>query len=182
MASKNSPTITLNLDFNVEKAKIQEISTLLDKNLSKGLKSGKGDSYFNNISTAVNQATREATQLYKALSKPLGSKNEAVKLGKSLETVFDGLEDKILSFQGNVSKTLNSIGNTEALRQIKALGNEISAMMDDYQQINKLNAIEGFPELPVEYIDGLLKETELWTKYNGLIWERSTNWRDYLIE
>ena len=140
MASKNSPTITLNLDFNVEKAKIQEISTLLDKNLSKGLKSGKGDSYFNNISTAVNQATREATQLYKALSKPLGSKNEAVKLGKSLETVFDGLEDKILSFQGNVSKTLNSIGNTEALRQIKALGNEISAMMDDYQQINKLNA------------------------------------------
>ena len=140
MANRNTQTITLNLDFNVEKAKITEISNLLDKNLSKGLKSGKGDSYFNNISTSVAQATREAAQLYKTLSKPLGSKNEAVKLGKSLEAVFDGLEDKLLSFQGNISKTLNSVGNTEALKQIKVLGDEISKMMDDYQQITKLNA------------------------------------------
>ena len=80
MANRKTPTITLNLDFNVEKAKIQEISSLLDKNLAKGLKSGKGDSYFNNISTSVAQVTREAAQLYKTLGKPLGSKNEAVKL------------------------------------------------------------------------------------------------------
>ena len=57
-----------------------------------------------------------------------------------------------------------------------------AVILNKLAQINKLNAIEGFPELPIEYMDGLLKETELWTKYNGLIWERSTNWRNYLIE
>ena len=39
-------------------------------------------------------------------------------------------------------------------------------------EINQLNIERGLPELPQEYIDGLLKETELWTRYHGLMWER----------
>ena len=140
MASRKTPTFTLNLDFNVEKTKLQEISNLLDKNLTKSLTSGKGESYINNITQAFSQTNREAQQLYKTLSKPMVSKSEATKLGSALENVFDNLDDKLLSFQGNISRTFNSIGNAETLKKIRTLGNEINKMLEDYQKINQLNA------------------------------------------
>lgn len=140
MASRKTPTFTLNLDFNVEKTKLQEISSLLDKNLSKSLTSGKGESYLNNITAAFTQSNRQAQQLYKTLSKPMVSKTEATKLGNTLENIFDNLDDKLLSFQGNVAKTFNSIGNAESLKKIRTLGNEINKMLEDYQKINQLNS------------------------------------------
>lgn len=140
MAGKHQQTFTLNLDFNVEKSKLNEIGALLDKNLSKKMGSGKGDSYIQNIATATSAATKEAIKLYKIMEKPIGSKAEAQKFGKTLEEVFGKLEDKILSFQGNITRTINSIGNSESLKQIRVLGNEISKMLDDYQEITKLNA------------------------------------------
>lgn len=140
MAGKYQQTFTLNLDFNVEKAKLNEIGALLDKNLSKKMGSGKGDNYLQNIVNTTSIATKEAIKLYKVMEKPIGSKAEAQKFGKTLEEVFGKLEDKILSLQGNVTRTMNSIGNTESLKQIRILGNEISKMLDDYQAITKLNA------------------------------------------
>ena len=79
MAAKNHK-ITLDLDFNVEKTKLQEISTLINKDLGKGMSSGKGGSYFNNISASVNQVYKEAAQLYKMFSKPI-----ALLMSESLE-------------------------------------------------------------------------------------------------
>lgn len=140
MAGKYQQTFTLNLDFNVEKAKINEIGALLDKNLGKKMGSGKGDSYLQNIATTASTAAKEATKLYKIMEKPIGSKAEAQKFGKTLEEVFEKFEDKILSLQGNVTRTMNSIGNAESLKQIRVLGNEISKMLDDYQTVTKLNA------------------------------------------
>ena len=140
MAGKYQQTFTLNLDFNVEKAKINEIGALLDKNLGKKMGSGKGDSYLQNIATAASTASKEATKLYKIMERPIGSKAEAQKFGKTLEEVFEKFEDKILSLQGNVTRTMNSIGNAESLKQIRVLGNEISKMLDDYQTVTKLNA------------------------------------------
>ena len=139
MAAKNHK-ITLDLDFNVEKTKLQEISTLINKDLGKGMSSGKGGSYFNNISASVNQVYKEAAQLYKMFSKPLVSQAQAKNLGTSLENVFDKLDDKLLSFQGNLAKSFNSINNTEALKQIRVLGVEIDKMLSDYQKITQFNA------------------------------------------
>lgn len=47
-----------------------------------------------------------------------------------------------------------------------------SVILNKLREINELNIEKGFPELPEEYIDGLVKETELWTRYHGLMWER----------
>lgn len=140
MAGKTTHKITLGLDFNVEKAKLQEISTLIDKSLGKGMTSGKGGSYFNNISSSIKQVTGEANQLYKLFGKPLVSESQAKNLGQSLESVFDKLDDKLLSFQGNLAKSFNTVGNSDALKKIKTLGAEIDKMLADYQQINNLNA------------------------------------------
>ena len=140
MASRKTPTFTLNLDFNVEKSKLQEIGNILDKNLTKSFTSGKGESYINNITQAFTQTNRQAEQLYKTLSKPMVSKSEATRLGNTLENIFDSLDDKLLSFQGNIAKTFNSIGNAESLKQIRTLGNEINKMLEDYQKVTQLNA------------------------------------------
>jgi TP901 family phage tail tape measure protein len=139
MAAKNH-NITLNLDFNVEKSKLQEISSLINKDLGKGIASGKGESYFNNISSSISQVTKEAAQLYKMLGKPLVSQSQAKNLGTALESVFDKLDDKLLSFQGNVAKSFNSINNVDALKKIRVLGNEINKMVSDYQKISQLNS------------------------------------------
>lgn len=136
----NTHKITLNLDFNVEKTKLQEISSLINKDLGKGMSSGKGGSYFNNINASINQVMQEANQLYKLFSKPLVSQSQAKNLGTSLENVFDKLDDKLLSFQGNLAKSFNSVNNVEALKKIRDLGKEIDKLMADYQQINNLNA------------------------------------------
>lgn len=140
MASRKTPTFTLNLDFNVEKSKLQEIGNILDKNLTKSFTSGKGESYINNITQAFTQTNRQAEQLYKTLSKPMVSKSEATRLGNTLENIFDSLDDKLLSFQGNIAKTFNSVGNAENLKKIRTLGNEINKMLEDYQKVTQLNA------------------------------------------
>lgn len=139
MAAKTNK-ITLNLDFNVEKTKLQEIASLLNKDLGKGMSSGKGGSYFNNIAASISQASKEANQLYKLLEKPLVSKSQAKQLGTSLESTFDRLDDKLLSFQGNLAKSFNSINNVDALKQIRTLGNEINKLVQDYQKVTQLNA------------------------------------------
>ena len=136
----NNRKITLTLDFNVEKTKLQEISSLINKDLGKGLSSGKGGSYFNNITHSVVQATKEAGQLYKMLSKPLVSQSQVKSLGSSLEGIFDKLDDKLLSFQGNLAKSFNSVNNVETLKQIRTLGNEITKLAADYQKVTQLNA------------------------------------------
>ena len=96
MAARNNK-ITLNLDFNVEKAKLQEIGNIISRETSKAFDSSKGNKYYANIESAIRSATKEATGLYSQLNKPLRSKKEAVDLGKALEKLFSGLNDKVIS-------------------------------------------------------------------------------------
>ena len=139
MAARNNK-ITLNLDFNVEKSKLQEIGSIINKETSKAFNSSKGSKYYENIENAIKSATKEASGLYAQLNKPLGSKKEAADLGKSLEKVFDGMNMKVTSLQGNISRTLKSMSNTQALTQLKQVNKELDDLKGAYKTISSLNA------------------------------------------
>ena len=139
MAARNNK-ITLNLDFNVEKSKLQEIGSIINKETSKAFNSSKGSKYYENIENAIKSATKEATGLYTQLNKPLGSKKEAADLGKSLEKVFDSMNMKVTSLQGNISRTLKSMANTQALTQLKQVNKELDDLKDARKTISSLNA------------------------------------------
>ena len=139
MAARNNK-ITLNLDFNVEKSKLQEIGSIINKETSKAFNSSKGSKYYENIENAIKSATKEATGLYTQLNKPLGSKKEAADLGKSLEKVFDSMNMKVTSLQGNISRTLKSMANTQALTQLKQVNKELDDLKNAHKTISSLNA------------------------------------------
>lgn len=40
------------------------------------------------------------------------------------------------------------------------------------ERIDEENVKLGLPTFPEWYLEGILKEAELWTKYNGLVWEK----------
>lgn len=130
--------ITLTLDFNVERAKLQEVGNLLGKDVEKGLRGTRTIEYFNSIKTAVGDVTKTVGGLYSSLSKPLVSKSQARELTSSIESAFKGLDSKLLSLQGNITKTFNSIGNAGALKQIRVLGEELDKLTADYEAVSQL--------------------------------------------
>ena len=130
--------ITLTLDFNVERAKLQEVGSVLGKDMEKGLRGTKTLEYFNSIKTAVNDVTKTVGGLYSSLSKPLVSKSQAKELASSLESAFKGLDNKLLSLQGNITKTFNSTNNVAAIKQIRAIGDELDKLTADYQAVSQL--------------------------------------------
>ncbi len=130
--------ITLTLDFNVERAKLQEVGNLLGRDVEKGLRGTKTIEYFNSIKTAVTDVTKTVGGLYSSLSKPLVSKSQARELSTSLESAFKGLDSKLLSLQGNITKTFNSASNVNALKQIRQLGDELDKLTADYQAVSQL--------------------------------------------
>lgn len=129
---------TLTLDFNVERSKLQEISSMLGKDLEKGLRGTKTIDYFNNLKSSVGNFSKTVNSLYTELGKPLVSKSQAKELASNLEVAFKGLDSKLLSLQGNIGRTFNSISNVEALKQIRQLGNELDKLTADYQTVSQL--------------------------------------------
>ena len=57
--AKNTHTITLNLDFNVERGKLQEIGNMLNKTVGQGLKGGSATGYFNSIKNEATGAIKD---------------------------------------------------------------------------------------------------------------------------
>ena len=137
MAAKQD-RITLTLDFNVEKAKLQELSNLLNKDIGKGFNGSKSLDYFNGMKNSINDVYKISNSLYKNLSKPLVSKTQAKQFASTLEGAFKDLDRKLISIQGNVEKTFNALGNMEALAQIRALDKEIKDLNKDYKKITEL--------------------------------------------
>lgn len=132
--------ITLNLDFNVEKAKLQEVGAILGKDLEKGVKGSKSLEYIDNAKKSLNTFTKQVHGLYNDLSKPLVSKGQAKDLVNAISGAFDQIDNKLLSIQGNIGKTFNSTANTQAIKKIKALGNELDQLKADYQEISQLTS------------------------------------------
>lgn len=130
--------ITLTLDFNVEKGKLQEVSNLLNKDVEKGFKGGKSLGYFNTLKTALTEVGKTANGIYSSLSKPLISKAQAKGLAGNLESAFKSLDSKLLSLQGNIGKTFNSIDNVAALKKIRQIGSELDELTADYQAASQL--------------------------------------------
>ena len=132
--------ITLNLDFNVEKAKLQEVGAILGKDLEKGVKGSKSLEYIESAKKSLSTFTKQVHGLYSDLSKPLVSKGQAKDLVNAIGGAFDQIDNKLLSIQGNIGKTFNSTANTQAIKKIKALGNELAQLKADYQEISQLTS------------------------------------------
>ncbi len=136
--ARRETTLTLTLDFEVEKQKLQEVGNLLGRSVEKNLHGEKTLEYFTNLKQAINDVVKTASGLYSNLSKPLGSKTEAKEFAHSLETAFKTTNDKLLSLQGNISRTFESVSNVEALKQIRELGAEIEKLTADYKAVTQL--------------------------------------------
>lgn len=136
--AKRETTVTLTLDFDVEKQKLQGIGELLNKNIDKNLHSEKTLEYFNTVKKSILDLQKAANTLYASLSKPMGSKSDARDLAHSLEQVYSKIDDKLLSLQGNISRTFDSASNVTALKQIRELGNEIEKLTADYKAVTQL--------------------------------------------
>lgn len=136
--AKRETTLTLTLDFDVEKQKLQGIGELLNKNIDKNLHSEKTLEYFNTVKKSISDLQKATNTLYASLSKPIGSKSDARDLAHSLEQAYSKIDDKLLSLQGNISRTFDSASNVTALKQIRELGNEIEKLTADYKAVTQL--------------------------------------------
>ena len=138
--AKNTHTITLNLDFNVERGKLQEIGNMLNKTVGQGLKGGSATGYFNSIKNEATGAIKVINSMYKELYKPSTSKVGLVTAATNIEKEFENLDRKLLSVQGNLTKTFNSKTNIEFLTQLRAIDAELSQLTADYEKIKNLSA------------------------------------------
>ena len=132
--------ITLNLDFNIDKIKLQEVGAILGKDLDKNVKGSKIVEYIDTARKSMSGFYKQVNSLYNELSKPLVSKAQAKELASSIGNAFDQIDNKLLSLQGNIGKTFNSIANTEAIKKIKTLASEIEELKNDYQEISQLTS------------------------------------------
>ena len=137
MANKQEK-ITLTIDFNIEKAKLQELSKILNVDIGGKLKGNTALSYFETARTGVNDLQKTVNKLYTTLQKPLTSKNQAKELANGIQTAFESLDRKLLSLQGNIFHTFNSASNVNALKQIRQLGDEIDNLTADYKKASQL--------------------------------------------
>lgn len=130
--------ITLNLDFNIEKAKLQEVGAILGKDLEKGVKNSKSLEYLDTAKKSLSSFTKQVNGLYNDLSKPLVSKAQAKELVNAIGGAFEQIDNKLLSLQGNIGKTFNSASNTQSIKRIRELGDELDKLKSDYQEISQL--------------------------------------------
>ena len=118
MAAKK-PTITVQIGFNAETESLNKIAKKLNSIAEKGFSSGKGKDYFNSLTTDANKLTKEMQNIIKQFNKPFSSKNQVSALMSNLDKNVNSLDKKLLSLQGNITKTLDSASNTGLLQQIK---------------------------------------------------------------
>lgn len=137
MANKQEK-ITLTIDFNIERSKLQELSKILNVDIGGKLKGNTALSYFETARTGVNDLQKTVNKLYTTLQKPLTSKNQAKELANGIQTAFEALDRKLLSLQGNIVNTFNSASNVTALKQIRQLGDEIDNLTADYKKASQL--------------------------------------------
>ena len=136
--AKQDRKITLTLDFDVERSKLQTIGNSLGKELSKGLQGDKANQYFNSAKESAVAFQKTVNEIYSSLSKPLVSKTQAKELATNLSMAFKSFDTKLLSLQGNIGKTFGSIDNAAALKKIRELGDEIDNLRDGYQAYSNL--------------------------------------------
>ncbi len=136
--AKNQEKITLTIDFNIERSKLQELSKILNVDIGGKLKGNTALSYFETARTGVNDLQKTVNKLYTTLQKPLTSKNQAKELANGIQTAFEALDRKLLSLQGNIVNTFNSASNVTALKQIRQLGDEIDNLTADYKKASQL--------------------------------------------
>lgn len=127
MAAKK-PTITVQIGFNAETESLNKIAKKLNSIAEKGFSSGKGKDYFNSLTTGANKLTKEMQNIIKQFNKPFSSKNQVSALMSNLDKNVNSLDKKLLSLQGNITKTLDSASNTGLLQQIKDIGKEIDRL------------------------------------------------------
>ena len=150
--------VILTLDFNVDKSKLNQISSLINQDMSKGLNSKKAETYLENIRQGFIGAQKEANNLYNSMSKPLYSKTQAKELGSALDSVFKNIDSRLLSIQGNLTKSFNLPNNAKMLNEIRKQGSIIDGMVADYEKIASLNS----------QIKGLGNKTELKSELSSL--------------
>lgn len=150
--------VILTLDFNVDKSKLNQISSLINQDMAKGFNSKKAETYLENIRQGFIGAQKEANNLYNSMSKPLYSKTQAKELGGALDSVFKNIDSRLLSIQGNLTKSFNLPNNAKMLNEIRKQGSVIDGMVADYEKIASLNS----------QIKGLGNKTELKSELSSL--------------
>ena len=136
--AKNQEKVTLTIDFNIERSKLQELSKILNVDVGSKLKGNTALAYFDTARSGVNELQKTVNKLYATLQKPLTSKNQAKELANGIQTAFEALDRKLLSLQGNIVNTFNSASNVTALKQIRQLGDEIDNLTADYKKAAQL--------------------------------------------
>ena len=130
--------VTLTLDFKVEKEQLKEVSNLFNKDFGKNISGSRAGDYLKSIKSAATDAYQAVMPLIKVLSQPLISKEQAKQAATNIDSAFKDIDNRLLSLQGNLSKTFGSVGNAEALKQIRELGKAIDQMTADYEKASQL--------------------------------------------
>lgn len=76
----------------------------------------------------------------KQFNKPFSSKNQVSALMSNLDKSAGNLDKKLLSLQGNITKTLASTSNTGLLQQIKSIGKEIDRLSKMSDRLSEIYA------------------------------------------
>lgn len=139
MAAKN-PTVTVQIGFNAETESLNKIAKKINDIAEKGFASGKGKDYFSSLTTDANKFAKEMQNVMKQFNKPFSSKNQISTLMANLDKSAAGLDKKLLSLQGNITKTLESTSNTGLLQQIKDIGKEIDKLSKMSDRLSEIYA------------------------------------------
>lgn len=131
-------TVTLNLDFKIDKQKLKDVGDILEKDLSKNLSGEKAVQYANNLKSAFSDAFKTIGGLLGDLNKPLITRSQARETASNIEGAFKGLDQRLISIQANLAKSLNTPSNANALKQIREIGKEIDKMVADYEKVGEL--------------------------------------------
>lgn len=132
-------TVVLQIDLDLPKGKIKEFNELLNNSTKIKMDSGLGKNLFSSLNSSIKEATTDATKLLKLFNKPVKNAESAKQLGDSFSKVFKDLNNKLLSFQGNLAKTFNSKENQEAIKTYKQLGDTIDNLNKNYKKVSELN-------------------------------------------
>ena len=124
--------VTLTLDFKVEKEQLKAVSNLFNQDFSKNVSGSRATDYLKSVKAAANDAFQAIMPLIKTLSQPLISKEQAKQAANNIDSAFKDIDNRLLSLQGNISKTFGSVGNAEALKQIRELGKAIDEILGGY--------------------------------------------------
>lgn len=139
MAAKK-PTVTVQIGFNAETESLNKIAKKINDIAEKGFSSGKGKDYFSSLTTDANKLAKEMQSIMKQFNKPFSSKNQVATLMGNLDKSTGNLDKKLLSLQGNITKTLASTSNTGLLQQIKTIGKEIDRLSKMSDRLSEIYA------------------------------------------